>query len=134
MAEHESLLHPTRASQPRSHDSSFRDTVDSINAAVQRSLLAGKKYEKVKVIRIRWSNDDMGLQGITDELLQAFSDVYNFPTQTYTIPHNDPNYGFNTADRISNVAQGINGSENLLIVIYEGHASRSQTDPESLLI
>lgn len=134
MATYDPPLHPTRAHLPRGHEDNFKDAIESINSAVQRSLSDGKKYQEVKVVCLRWSNDDIGLHGVTEELVQTFRDVYSYPAETITIPDEASRCSLYTTSRLSVLVDNNNASTTLLIVVYEGHVCRSATDPESLLI
>lgn len=134
MAQQGTPLHPTHVSHKRVYESNFHNVLSKINDAVQRSHETKRKYLKVQVLCLRWTNDDMNLGQVSDDLLQLFQDIYNFPTETFLIPHTSSTFGVATMKKVASVIEKIQGDKNLLIVVYEGHASSSTVNLGSLSI
>lgn len=72
-------------------ESVFRNVVERINDAVQRSQAAESTPKWKFYLCLRWANDDMSVGAITADLLQIFSEVYNFPTESFSIQPNPCN-------------------------------------------
>lgn len=126
-----SYLHPTRASHARSHEPAFKAVVGRLTDAVHRAHSVEKKYNSVFVGSLRWSNDDLNLGGIERDLLKTFRDVYNFPTDSFSIPHSHPNIMaqvMNWLLPMINKAQ----AQDLLIILYEGHSEASGPNQDQL--
>jgi hypothetical protein len=126
-------LHPTRA-RAREYEADFKDVVQRIEDAVRRSHATGRKYAKVHVLCLRWTNDDLGLGPISDTLLQTFEALYQFPTETFIINHAARNLLWDVNKKVLGVLRTIQGTDSLFIVVYQGHADRSSASREDLLI
>ncbi|PGH20824.1 hypothetical protein AJ80_03451 [Polytolypa hystricis UAMH7299] len=110
MSSHQgTALHPTRASLARRHEPSFKKVVERIQDAVTRAHTTNKKYDKVAVLSLRWSNDDLNLSGIEAALLNAFRDAFNFPTESFLIPHNQATVAAQLMARLLQVINKVPG-------------------------
>ncbi|KAE8323527.1 hypothetical protein BDV39DRAFT_208812 [Aspergillus sergii] len=113
----------TRSVHSLSYEASFRDTVNSINQAVENALPSKKGYDCVRVLILRWANDDLGLADIEKALLEFFSVKYHFATDSILIS------SLSMADALNGIREKIgklikyDTTTSLFIVVYEGHSS-----------
>ncbi|PGH06931.1 hypothetical protein AJ79_06404 [Helicocarpus griseus UAMH5409] len=114
-----SYLHPTHASHARSHKSDFKRTVMKISDAVNKSRITDKKYTEALVLSARWTNDDLNLGQMENDLLKAFSASYNFTTEKLLIQHTHYSVVSNTTIRLAQDLIKMDRETNLLVFVYE---------------
>ncbi|KAL8711948.1 MAG: hypothetical protein Q9220_003644 [cf. Caloplaca sp. 1 TL-2023] len=95
-----------------------------IDAAIARGLPThSKPYKKVTVLMMHWDNDDMGVNAQERELAHIFTDVYNFTVESYLIPTTGKGGpAIYAAMHVANFVKEHQGPQNLLIIVYSGHA------------
>ncbi|KAL8899012.1 MAG: hypothetical protein Q9207_006408 [Kuettlingeria erythrocarpa] len=126
------MSYPTRASFNKTYQPNFAAAVGQINEAIQRGLPSAQqqsKYDKVAVLMMHWSNDNLGIVPLENELATVFYKVYNFAVETYVIPATPSpgpplNVIFNR--RLVEFVQRYDGPHSLLIYVYSGHANAGQ--------
>ncbi|KAE8347320.1 hypothetical protein BDV24DRAFT_157615 [Aspergillus arachidicola] len=112
----------TRSVHSVSHEASFRDALSSINQAAQNALPSKKGYDCVRVLTLRWANDDLGLADIERELLEFFSVEYHFATDSILIS------SLSMPDALDNIREKIgklikyDTPTTLFVAVYEGHS------------
>ncbi|PIG89633.1 hypothetical protein AARAC_008935 [Aspergillus arachidicola] len=94
-------LYMARSVHSLNHEASFRDGANSINKAVENALPSKKRYDCVRVMTLRWANDDLGLADIERELLQFFSVGYHYATDSVLIS------SLSMADVLNNIHEKI---------------------------
>lgn len=127
-------LHPSRATHVRTYESNFRDVVARIQTAVQRAQVSPEKYTNVGAVSLRWSNDDMNLAGIEEDLLRAFANGWNIKGEKYLINDQNPNRAIELAVYLTQTVIKFNSETSLLVVIYQGHAVRTGLNQDELSI
>lgn len=65
---------------------SFKIFTDDLNEALAKSVPTNpSRYEHAAVLAITWSNDDIGVEQKTDQLLWILRNVYNYETEHYVL-------------------------------------------------
>ncbi|KAL5363448.1 hypothetical protein BJX96DRAFT_155741 [Aspergillus floccosus] len=113
----------TRTAHAVTHEKSFKEAINSIHQAVRRALPSKHRYDCVRVLTMRWDNDDLGLKDIETELLELFRGRFNYATDSLLIPSTSARDA-QTALRLKmTTLSKYNSPKTLFIVIYEGHAT-----------
>lgn len=91
-----------------------------------------KRYNSVAVLTIHWSNDDMKVVTLEDELCQVFQTVYGYTVERYCI--NAIAYQSKVRSdfraRLKEFMTEYDREDNLLIVVYSGHAGYIENNGE----
>ena len=113
------------------HEESFRDAVNRIQQAINQARPdMANEYSHVSVLALQWSNDNLGISGLTANLMKVFSQKYRFKTRIYTIPAHDSNGQIRTsfeagrllAQELRSWVDKEEDEHSLLILYYSGHA------------
>lgn len=124
MSQPQSAARPTRAWSRQHHETEFRDAVNSIRAAYERSRPGEPRYKTVAVLSLKWSNDDLNLGPLEAELLRVFRDTYHFVVQTHVIDITR-NFLRELINAINDFANRYDDPASLLILYYSGHGDTS---------
>ena len=98
--------------------------------AVNRSMPTEvKPYKGVFVLAAHFSNDQMGVASLENELCRGFARVYGYTVEKYiidaTLSQSETRRKFR--GRIDKFANDYDKQGNLLIVVYSGHADFVQS-------
>ncbi|KAI4192735.1 MAG: hypothetical protein LQ346_004188 [Caloplaca aetnensis] len=122
------MSYSTRASFNKTYQPNFAAAVGQINEAIQRGLPSAQqqsKYDKVAVLMMHWSNDNLGIVPLEDELATVFYKVYNFVVEAYVIPDVAPpgqTISGAFSRRLMDFQDRYHGPRSLMIYVYSGHA------------
>ena len=121
-----SILRPTRAYVKGNYAASFESVVSKIDEAIQQALPQSQKdqYDKGFVLSMNWSNDNMGVAPLSQELEYVLTSLYGFYVEHYTIDANPAsgNVEFEFNKRVSTFMNNRAGPRTLLMYVYSGHA------------
>ncbi|KAN0086430.1 hypothetical protein V8E54_000118 [Elaphomyces granulatus] len=111
----------TRSVHKLTHEPNFRAAIQSINTATR--AISTRTYNRATILSLMWDNDDMGLRAITAELTGTFEEVFGFDTESFIIP-SSPLVDATRAlmQQTRGFSEKFGGEDNLLVVLYEGHA------------
>ena len=95
-----------------------------LQVAVNHAIQA-KKYQRVSVLALHWANDDLNVEPLERELLDAFRSCYGFETESFVVPLPSGTTTSHNALAVKLVAwsQAHAGPATLRIVVYSGHAT-----------
>ncbi|KAJ9299528.1 hypothetical protein DTO217A2_8124 [Paecilomyces variotii] len=117
---------PVNAYSRQKHTVRLKDWALSLKEAIDALLPSGtKRYRQVAVIGFHWENDDMGVSSLEDNLLKIFKDIYNFNTESYTIP--TANCASSLQIKLGIWSQHWARPDVLRIYVYSGHAGPAST-------
>lgn len=117
---------PVNAYSRQKHTVRLKDWALSLKEAIDALLPSGtKRYRQVAVIGFHWENDDMGVSSLEDNLLNIFKDIYNFNTESYTIP--TANCASSLQIKLGTWSQHWARPDVLRIYVYSGHAGPAST-------
>ncbi|KAE8353385.1 hypothetical protein BDV28DRAFT_133226 [Aspergillus coremiiformis] len=113
----------TRAVHALNHESSFREAVKSIDQAVGRALPSNKRYDCVRVLTLKWDNDDLGLDDIEAELLRLFQNRFHYATDSVVIPSSSVRDAtLAIRGKLQALISQYDTPTTLFIIVYEGHS------------
>ena len=130
------MASPTRFTRSNFKES-FRAAADEIQQAVNRGLRDVKagNYDRVAVLIMRWSNDDIGVQPLEKELSECLRRKYGFWVENVVINGN-PAPGTPIQTQLNNELMRFvldNAVPNsLCIYVYSGHAWNGHRGEQSL--
>ncbi|KAE8386798.1 hypothetical protein BDV23DRAFT_186907 [Aspergillus alliaceus] len=113
----------TRAVHILNHERSFREAVKSIDQAVGRALPSNKRYDCVRVLTLKWDNDDIGLADIEAELLRLFQNRFHYATDSVVIPSSSVRDAtLAIRGKLQTLISQYDTPTTLFIIVYEGHS------------
>ncbi|KAJ0414482.1 hypothetical protein BJY00DRAFT_318742 [Aspergillus carlsbadensis] len=103
----------------------FQDFAGDLEAALHASLPCPQSpYTRVSVLAMHWENDDIGVVPHETELLDVFSKIYGYETESYMIPTVIAQAAIQA--KLSAWTMAKEGDGTLRIIIYSGHASSGE--------
>jgi hypothetical protein len=126
-------LHAYKKQKPRRNLEEFATELQN---AVNKGLPSNTRpYNGVFVLAIHWSNDQMGVAPLEDDLCRGFATLYGYTVEKYCIDATLSQY--NTRKefhrRIDKFTDDYNKQGNLLIIVYSGHAARINSTGQFLV-
>ncbi|KAF5855199.1 hypothetical protein ETB97_009733 [Aspergillus alliaceus] len=112
----------TRAVHTLNHERSFREAVKSIDQAVGRALPSNKRYDCVRVLTLKWDNDDIGLADIEAELLRLFQNRFHYATDSVVIPSSVRDATLAIRGKLQTLISQYDTPTTLFIIVYEGYS------------
>lgn len=110
---------------------SLQKLQQDLNKSVQKSLPSREKpYSNVTVIFFRWDVEDFEIEPAESRLKWVFSKVYGFKVVCHRISSNKTSGAAANSVRqaILHNLDNVNGENDLLIIVYNGHATGGSTD------
>ena len=77
------------------------------------------RYQRVRVLLLRWEEDEMGVQYELDDLAKTFRELYGFEIETWLIPAAESHLSL--MGKAFTTVQECGKAGNLLIIYYAGH-------------
>lgn len=114
-----------------SDDASVKEWKTNLQNSLDRILPTTQMpYENVSVIAVKFSNDDMDLAGIEDELCKIFENLYHYRVEKYTVDASVDDRKATSAlrNKLTNFQLTYGGERSLLIFVYSGHAGFAPVD------
>jgi hypothetical protein len=117
---------PLHAYNKKKSRKDMQQFASKLQKAVNTGLPSNiKPYNNVYVLATHWSNDQMGVASLEDDLCLGFARVYRYTVEKYlidaTLSQYDTRWAFST--RLDKFKQDYNKQSNLLIMVYSGHAA-----------
>lgn len=118
----------------------YRKNMQQFASELQKAVNMGlpsniKPYKGVYVLATHWSNDQMGVAPLEDDLCQGFATVYGYTVEKYCIDATLSQYDTRKEfrKRLQKFTDDYNKQGNLLIVVYSGHAAYLNSSSQYLL-
>ncbi|PVH82437.1 hypothetical protein DL98DRAFT_513879 [Cadophora sp. DSE1049] len=116
-----SATHDTRRADYHMKDleAFARDLQNAADRAFPNEGMAKARYNNVSVLLLRWKDDEMNVEWELDDLEKVFRN-YGFETDRWLIPSKSSH--LKLMSKVVDVVEENDGSGNLVIVYYAGHA------------
>jgi hypothetical protein len=129
--------HPFAPQYPYGNVTPHLETISEFVTAVAEGLSrvafprSQQQYSKVHVLLISWVEDDLGTAEDLLHLKQIFEDTYNFSTNHFKVPSEDPEFFLDEIIASTKAAHGRN-DDGLLIIYYGGHGEIDKSTQHSI--
>ncbi|PKY04395.1 hypothetical protein P168DRAFT_327349 [Aspergillus campestris IBT 28561] len=97
----------------------------NLEVALERAIKNNGPYNKVSVLAFHWANDEMQVVTLESQLLEIFTEVYGYETESFTIPVAQSTQCL--GDKLLEWSKLRRGQGTLRIYVYSGHASHAGT-------
>ncbi|KAB8228777.1 uncharacterized protein BDW43DRAFT_315547 [Aspergillus alliaceus] len=125
----------TRAVHILNHERSFREAVKSIDQAVGRALPSNKRYDCVRVLTLKYDNDDIGLADIEAELLRLFQNRFHNATDSVVVPSSSVRDAtLAIRGKLQSLILQYDTPTTLFIIVYKGYSDANLKQPSLLYI
>lgn len=127
---------PVHGYYKKKYRKNMQQFVSELQKAVNMGLPSNiKLYNSVYVLAIHWSNDKMGVALLEDDSCQSFAIAYGCTVEKYCIDATLSQYDTRKAfrKRLEKFTDDYNKTDNLLIVVYSGHAAHINSSNQYLL-
>ncbi|PLB41869.1 uncharacterized protein BDW47DRAFT_122314 [Aspergillus candidus] len=101
----------------------LQDFARNLEVALERAIANNGPYNKVSVLAFHWANDEMQVEILESQLLEIFTKVYGYETESFTILVAQSTQCL--ADKLVEWSKRRRGKRTLRICVYSGHASHA---------